>query len=202
MQIFSTRSYAVLSLLGAAALVAASLSVVQGVVQAPSAAASGTTVGPPTGCTGQMNPVQCENLQPGTAIANSPISVPYDTVGDATIQGFATSISVNLGQTVSFKINAPNVNSYHINVFRLGYYQGLGSRQWASGILPSVSLPQVQPACQINPGGQVTGLIDCGNWAVSASWNVPTYAVSGLYIALLTRDDTGGGERDPVRRAG
>ena len=36
-----------------------------------------------------------------------------------------------------------------------------------------------------------TGLIDCGNWAVSASWTVPSTAVSGVYIAHLVRDDTG-----------
>jgi hypothetical protein len=49
------------------------------------------------------------------------------------------------------------VKAYHINVFRAGYYQGLGYRQWASNIIPSVSLPQTQPACQVNPGGQTTG---------------------------------------------
>ena len=36
-----------------------------------------------------------------------------------------------------------------------------------------------------------TGLIDCGNWSVSASWAVPSTAVSGLYLAHLVRT-TGG----------
>ncbi len=39
-----------------------------------------------------------------------------------------------------------------------------------------------------------TGLVDCGNWAVSASWAVPSDAVSGVYIAQLVRDDTAGGD--------
>ena len=39
------------------------------------------------------------------------------------------------------------------------------------------------------PDQPSTGLIDCGNWAVSASWTVPTNAVSGVYIAHLVRDD-------------
>ena len=121
------------------------------------------------------------------------MSIPYTSTGDPTIQGFATEMSVNVGDTVSFKVDAPTVSAWHINIFRMGYYQGLGAREWASDILPSVSLPQSQPPCEVNPGGgQNTGLIDCGNWAVSASWQVPTYAVSGLYIALLVRDDTGG----------
>jgi hypothetical protein len=160
--------------------------------------ADASTVPPPSGCTAQMNPVQCENLQPGTAIANGPLSIPYNSIGDPTIQGFGTSMSVNVGQSIYFKVNAPNVSAWHVNIFRLGYYQGLGSREWASNILPSVSLPQSQPPCEVNPGGgQPTGLIDCGNWAVSASWQVPSYAVSGLYMALLVRNDTGGTSEVP-----
>ena len=57
-------------------------------------------------------------------------------------------------------------------------------------MLPTASLPQSQPACKNDTAP--TGLIDCGNWAVSASWTVPTNAVSGLYIAHLVRNDTGG----------
>ena len=34
-----------------------------------------------------------------------------------------------------------------------------------------------------------TELYDCGNWAVSASWNVPSTAVSGVYIAHLKRSN-------------
>ena len=45
--------------------------------------------------------------------------------------------------------------------------------------------------------GSSTGLIDCGNWGVSASWTVPSTAVSGVYIAHLVRDDTGGSSQIP-----
>ncbi len=44
-----------------------------------------------------------------------------------------------------------------------------------------------QPQCITDA---TTELYDCGNWAVSASWNVPSTAVSGVYIALLHRADT------------
>src|ERR1700751_6157872 len=43
--------------------------------------------------------------------------------GDLSIQGFATDISVNKGQTVHFKIKT-NATAYTINIYRLGYYQG------------------------------------------------------------------------------
>ena len=58
----------------------------------------------------------------------------------------------------------------------------------ATKVAIPATLPQTQPACDTD----ATGLIDCGNWAVSASWTVPATAVSGVYIAHLVRDDTGG----------
>ena len=105
--------------------------------------------------------------------------------GDSTIQGFATTMSVNVGQTENFKIKTPSTN-YHIDILRLGYYGGDGARIVQANIKPTATLPQSQPAClaQVN-----TGLIDCGNWGVSAHWSVPSTAVSGLYIAHLVRDD-------------
>src|SRR5262249_20770879 len=49
-------------------------------------------------------------------------------------------------------------------------------------------LPQQQPACLTDAP---TGLIDCGSWAVSASWAVPATAVSGVYFARVADNDTG-----------
>ena len=95
-------------------------------------------------------------------------------------------MSVNVGQTESFKIKTPSTK-YHIDILRLGYYGGNGARKIVSGMLPTATLPQTQPACNTDA---TTGLIDCGNWSVSASWTVPTTAVSGVYIAHLVRDDS------------
>src|SRR5262249_44082668 len=93
-------------------------------------------------------------------------------------------------QTVSFKVSTPS-RSYHIDILRVGWYQGNGATKVVGGLLPSVSLPQSQPACRNDTGP--TGLVDCGNWAVSASWAVPSAAVSGWYLAHLKRDDTSTG---------
>ncbi len=69
----------------------------------------------------------------------------------------------------------------------MGYYGGDGARLIAS-ITPNISVSQSQPACNTNT---VTGLVDCGNWGVSATWNVPTTAVSGVYFAhIYTAGDT------------
>ena len=75
---------------------------------------------------------------------------------------------------------------YSIKIYRLGYYQGDGARLIAT-VNPSASLPQNQPACATDAD---TEIYDCGTWAVSASWNVPSTAVSGVYIAHLIRSTT------------
>jgi hypothetical protein len=128
------------------------------------------------------NPVACENALPGDV----PSDWQVNGIGDSTIQGYATQFSVNAGQTESFKIKTPS-SAYHIDILRLGYYGGDGARIVASGIKPTATLPQTQPSCLTDSS---TGLIDCGNWSVSASWTVPSNAVSGMYIAHLVRDDS------------
>ena len=126
------------------------------------------------------NPVACENQLQGDPESDWQPTTPDDPA----IEGFATSMSVNVGQTVSFKIKTSS-RAYHVDILRIGYYGGNGARKLAT-ILPSAALPQSQPACLTQSS---TGLIDCGNWAVSASWTVPSNAVSGVYIAHLVRDD-------------
>src|SRR4051812_4621862 len=131
----------------------------------------------------QANPIVDENLKPG--------ATDWDVSGsgDANIQGFATDISVNAGQTVHFKIAAPGAATYQLKIYRLGYYGGAGATEVAT-VAPSAALPQSQPACLDNQA-LTTGLVDCGNWAESASWTVPASAVSGVYIARPKRADNG-----------
>jgi Domain of unknown function (DUF4082)/Bacterial Ig-like domain/Bacterial Ig domain len=131
-----------------------------------------------------VNPIPCENQLPGTD--PSIWDTPNGDAGDPTLQGFATDISVNVGGTISFKINSGSHASYAIDIYRMGYYQGNGARKITS-ISPSVRLPQTQPACLTDKS---TGLVDCGNWAVSASWTVPSSAVSGIYFARLAASST------------
>jgi transcriptional regulator CtsR/regulation of enolase protein 1 (concanavalin A-like superfamily) len=130
-----------------------------------------------------QNPIVTENALTG----NLPSEWDVSGVGDASIQGYATDISVNKGQTISFKIKT-TASAYRIDIYRLGYYGGRGARKVAT-VNPSVSLPQNQPTCVRDSS---TGLADCGNWAVSASWAVPSNATSGVYIARPVRTDNNG----------
>ncbi len=126
-----------------------------------------------------------ENQLPGT----SPDEWDISGSGTANIQGFAAEFSVDHGERVDFKIDT-DATAYHIDIYRMGYYQGLGARKVAT-IDPNATLAnnQPDPITDFN-----TGLVDAGNWRVSASWDVPATAVSGVYIAKLTREDGTFGE--------
>ena len=133
-------------------------------------------------CAAPGNAIEAENCLAGVPQATWDISGS----GDATIQGFATDISVNKGTSISFKVQT-TASAYRLDIYRMGYYGGNGARQVAT-VNPSATLPQPQPACITDS----TGLIDCGNWPVSATWAVPANAVSGIYFARVIRTDTQG----------
>ena len=142
--------------------------------------------------------IASENARPGAPASEWDVS----GAGDPGIQGFATRISVLAGQTVDFKVTTASP-AFRIDIYRLGYYAGLGARHVAT--VPSAStIAQAQPDCLSDAA---TGLVDCGNWSVSASWVVPVDAVSGVYLARLVREDTLGAShavfivRDTTRNA-
>ncbi len=158
---------------GRTAAIALLLAVVGALVPALAAAPAAAAV-----C--GANVIVCENALPGSP--RDQWNVGND--GAVSIQGFATQMSVNVGTTVGFKVKT-DASAYTVKIFRFGYYQGNGARL-IDTVSPSATLPQTQPPCLTD----ATGLVDCGNWSESASWAVPSTAVSGVYEALLTRSDT------------
>ncbi|WP_199582837.1 DUF4082 domain-containing protein [Blastococcus sp. TF02-9] len=122
------------------------------------------------------NPVACENTRPGTTA--------WEVSLDTSIEGFTTDISTDLGGRVDFKVRTDSTK-YAIDIYRLGWYGGTGGR-FVTTLAPTAQLPQAQPECRRDA---TSGMVDCGNWAVSASWSVPTTAVSGVYVANLRRED-------------
>ena len=158
----------------AAAVLAAAMCTITGAAPRPAAARASCA-----------NPVACENQLPGTSKSQWNVS----KAETGTIQGFADPFSVNVGQSISFKIQSP-ATTYAIDIYRMGYYGGDGARLEAS-ITPNISVSQNQPPCLSN---SAIGLVDCGNWGVSATWNVPAAAVSGVYFAHIYRTDGTEGE--------
>jgi hypothetical protein len=131
-----------------------------------------------------QNPIPTENGLPGSSAAVW--DLPNPDAGAASIQGFATAISINTGETIEFKIDvkAP-ATDFSIKIYRLGYYGGAGAREVAD--LGNGFTGTAQNPCLYDVA---TGKTDCSNWSVSASWTA-TNAVSGIYLAKLTRNDDG-----------
>ena len=132
-------------------------------------------------CDSPANEIVAENCRTGNPSTEWAIT----GAGASNIQGFATDISVNQGDTVAFKVN-PEGGAFHLDIYRLGYYAGLGARKVAT----VAGTPQTQPACLTN---LTVGLVDCGNWVVNASWLVPPDATSGIYFARAVRDSAPAG---------
>ena len=86
-----------------------------------------------------LNPIACENSQPGNPSSEWDIS----GAGDSSIQGFATDISVDQGQTVCFKIDT-DATHYRLDIYRMGYYGGMGARKVATD--PALCAPAADAA--------------------------------------------------------
>ena len=127
------------------------------------------------------NDIVRENRLPG----DPPTEWDINGWGDPSIQGFGHDISINRGERIDFKIKT-NSTDYRIDIYRMGHYGGMGARR-VDTIEPSAELPQLQPECATDPA---THLYDCGTWAVSASWEAPSDATSGIYFARLVRQDS------------
>ena len=165
-------------MLAVAALVVALASVVAVSTAPPAAAACGNPL---------LARTRCLVTRPATGRSAAP--------GDSTIQGFATSMSVNAGRHRVVQDQDPGVERTTSTSCGSGYYQGNGARKVASNA--AAGRAAADPAGVPERRRSRTGLIDCGNWAVSASWAVPSDAVSGVYLAHLVRDDTGGASLIP-----
>ncbi|WP_127500641.1 DUF4082 domain-containing protein [Actinoplanes solisilvae] len=140
----------------------------------------GLQTAPASAATCSPNPVVCENAKDGNP------SGEWDILGagDETVQGFSTDMSVNAGETVRFKVRAEH--AFTIDIYRLGYYGGDGARK-VTPLGTTYPAQNQNTACVTD---EVTQIYDCGSWAQTASWAVPSTAVSGVYIALLKRTDT------------
>jgi hypothetical protein len=126
------------------------------------------------------NPIEVENQLPGSAnwhLGLPGFSTATDTIGQ--IKGYASATSVNKGGAIAFYVTVNPAQSYGIDIYRIGWYQGLGGRLLQHvGPLAGVQ----QPTC---PTDATTGLIAC-NWSSGYSLTVPLTWTTGVYVAVLT----------------
>jgi hypothetical protein len=96
------------------------------------------------------------------------------------IEGYASATSVNHGEPIRFYVNTA-APVYTIDVFRMGWYGGLGGRRVKGPI-------QVDGTRQIVPTpDSTTGLVDC-DWINPFTLVTGDNWTSGVYLAKLTED--------------
>src|SRR5216117_3551761 len=81
----------------------------------------------PTTTAAQSNPVVLENQQPGTSQWQIPWgSSATDSAGQ--IKGYASAVSVNKGQNITFYVSVNPAQTYTIDVYGTDWSQGLEGR--------------------------------------------------------------------------
>ena len=136
-------------------------------------------------CDPPSNPIVCENSKPGVP----PSYWQVQGAGDPGLQGFGTQISVNHGDTIGFKVTVGRRRGTSTSSVSVG----TGQRRAPDRVRASrrsAPQPQDQPPCLTDTEHRPRRLRQLG--VSAASCQVPADAVSGVYIALMTRDDTGG----------
>jgi hypothetical protein len=98
------------------------------------------------------------------------------------IEGYASTVSASPGDGVSLFVSVSEAHDARWELYRLGYYGGLGGRLVTSGAFDRLS-PQ-QPC----PVTEDTGLIEC-TWNPSLEFVFDLASVSGYYVFKLIRDD-------------
>ena len=117
------------------------------------------------------NPITDENARPGTDRwrLRQPAA--------SQISGYASSTSVAHGETVNLFVST-NDPTYTIEIFRTGWYDGLGGRRMTEAV-ERTGIQQVVPSADAN------GMIEC-NWTNPYAVTIPADWLSGVYLAKLT----------------
>lgn len=126
------------------------------------------------------NPIVGENQLPGTdrwELGHSGFQRADDT--SQQIKGYASATSVNAGSAITFHVTVNPAQTFSIDVYRLGWYGGMGGRLMQH-VAPLDGVQQ--PACPVD---STTGVIECG-WSASYTLNVPSTWTTGIYMVMLT----------------
>lgn len=97
------------------------------------------------------------------------------------IEGYTTADSVAPGETLECCVSTDPAARYHIDIYRLGWYDGAGGRK-----LTSLPTKRGRPRPIPDPSGS-RQIVAC-DWPVTDTIDVPDEWVSGLYVARFIRE--------------
>ncbi len=137
-----------------------------------------TALSPRSG--GTPNPIVTENAQAGTPGWNQSLG---QTAPAALIDGYASQSSVTPGAPLQLHVTGATGVRYRLEVYRLGWYQGIGAR--LQECVPSCATDEpVAARGPTPPPDPTSGYLDAG-WPVTDTVTLPSTAVSGLYLAKI-----------------
>ncbi|MFE5670824.1 N,N-dimethylformamidase beta subunit family domain-containing protein [Agromyces sp. NPDC056523] len=127
-----------------------------------------------------VNAIVQENRRPGT----TGWQIPWPgrslaTDRDLAVKAYASEVSVDQGQAVGLHVHVASAGSTTYDVYRLGWYQGLGGRRVTGGTFTASPAPACQTAM---PNGTVT----CP-WPRSVTIQTGADWTSGVYAVVVTR---------------
>ncbi len=97
-------------------------------------------------------------------------------LGDPLNLGFVRDFSLQVGQTAQLAVDG---DCTIIDVYRIGYYAGLGWRRAARLVNTPTNQPDATAIASSN------GAIDCVGWTTTATWTIPAFSTPGLYVAVI-----------------
>lgn len=136
------------------------------------------------------NTVVVENCFPGTTAWKTPQGVRRF---DGGVEGYASSSSIDAGESVDIRTTIDSGVPYRIEVYRTGHYGGSQGR--LVSIIPGLS-GAAPPGCLYEP--TTTGVEDCAGWSVSATLTTTAAWPSGTYLLKLVREDNGNASELPL----
>jgi hypothetical protein len=94
------------------------------------------------------------------------------------IEGYCSRQSVYAGENLQFFVSANPASAFQLEIFRMGYYQGVGARLMRT-------LGPLQAREQATPEMGPQRVMEC-RWEVSAELRIPDDWRSGVYLGRLT----------------
>lgn len=132
-----------------------------------------------------QNRIQSENSKPGTKdwmLSKTQID-PASHYRCPWIEGYCSHTSVEAGDTIHFFVSTQPASDFTIEIYRMGYYGGLGGRHLAH-------LGSFKGSPQPEPPIGAKRVRDC-RWEPSASLKIPSDWLSGVYLGKLTEQKQG-----------
>jgi hypothetical protein len=131
------------------------------------------------GTAGARQPIFAENALPGSNNWQlTRVRLDNDGFRSPWIEGYCSRQSVEAGQSIDIMVSTNPPQRFEIEVFRMGYYGGLGARLMTK-------LGPFQGVAQPDPTIGEKALHEC-NWTRSTQLTIPEDWLSGVYLGRLT----------------